>query len=101
VLDKERALADSPQRNTPWELAEKSLLVTGQAEQFAGPFGLSGRLAENDAGLGVRKEALGQPLLLRTFLTRCLKVRERVHDGDVGYTIGTGELEGRLQPTCC
>jgi hypothetical protein len=66
VLDEERALADSPQRNAPRELAQEGLLVAGEAEQFAGPLGLSGGLAENNAGLRVRKEALGQPLLLRT-----------------------------------
>jgi len=71
MLDKERALADSPQRNAPGELTEEGLLVAGEAEQLAGPLGLSGCLAENDPGLGVRKEALSQPLLLRTFLTSC------------------------------
>jgi len=99
VLDEERALADSPKRNTPRELAKEGLLVAGEAEQFAGPFGLSGCLAENDSRLRVRKEALGQPLLLRTLLTSCFEIREPVNDGDVGYAIGTGKFEGRLQPT--
>jgi hypothetical protein len=74
VLDKERALPHSPQRNAPWELAEEGLLVAGEAEQFAGPLCLAGCLAENDSGLRVRKEALGQPLLLRTFLASRLQV---------------------------
>ena len=101
MLDKERALADSPKRNTPRELADEGLLVAGQAEQFAGPRGLPGCLAENDSGLGVREEALGQPLLLRTVLASCFEVGKPVHDGDIGYSIGTGKLESRLQPTCC
>ena len=100
MLDEERALAVSPQRNAPRELAQEGLLVAGAAEQFAGPLGLSGCLAENDAGLRVRKKALGQPLLLRTFLASCLEIREPVNDGDVGHPIGTGKLESRLQPTC-
>jgi hypothetical protein len=44
VLDKERALADSPKRNTPRELAEEGLLVTGQAQQL-GPALVCRRLA--------------------------------------------------------
>jgi len=39
VLDKEQALADSPPRNAPWELAQEGLLVEGQAEKLAGSFG--------------------------------------------------------------
>ena len=55
MLDEERGLADSPQRNSPRELAHERLLVAGEAEQFAGSLGLPGGLAENDSGLGVRK----------------------------------------------
>jgi hypothetical protein len=44
MLDQERALADSPQRNSPWELAHERLLVAGEREQLAGPFGLPGGL---------------------------------------------------------
>jgi hypothetical protein len=87
VLHEERTLADPPESHAPRELAQERLLVAREPEQFAGPLGLPGYLAENDSGLGVREEALGQPLLLRTFLARCFKVREPVHDGHVGYSI--------------
>jgi hypothetical protein len=94
-------MADSPKRNAPRQLAQEGLRVAGKAEQFACPLRLSRGLPKNDSGLGVRKEPLGQPLLLRTVLASCFEVGKPVHDGDIGYSIGTGKLESRLQPTCC
>ena len=76
-----------------------SASVVGQADQLGRGRHLGRRLAEDDPGLGVGQQALGQALLLGAVGARGPQVREPVDDRDVGDAVGPGQLEAGLQPT--
>ena len=65
MFDEEGAGSDLPQGLAPGEVGEQLGLGVGQAEQLPGLVDLGGRLAVDDAGLGVGEESFGQADVMR------------------------------------